>query len=195
MEQRRDLTKELLAGCFKELMQTRAFEKITIKNITDKAGLIRPTYYKHFQDKYEILEWIFMNEIGDRTTALIGDNRFFEALLILCRGLESDKTYYRKAFRISGPNSFRDVLTGYIYDTFLKIARKYHLKLDRSYSYLTPELTARFYMNGLVSLLEDWIFDDKACSAEEFCRTYQYLLMNSVPELFAHFLMPDHPER
>ena len=188
MENRRDLTKELLAGCFKELMQTRAFEKITIKNITDKAGLIRPTYYKHFQDKYEILEWIFMTEIADKATPLVENNQFFEALLILCKGLESDRAYYRKAFKIPGPNSFRDVLTSYIYETFLSIAKKHHLTLDRSYPYLTPELAARFYMNGLVSLLEDWIFDDKACDSEEFCRTYQYLLMNSVPELFARFV-------
>ena len=191
MDQRRDLTKELLAGCFRELMETRAFEKITIKNITDKAGLIRPTFYKHFQDKYEILEWIFMTEIADKTTELIDSDRFFDALLILCRGLEENKAYYRKAFRIPGPNSFREVLTAYIYDNFLKIAQKHHLKLDRSYPYLTPALAARFYMNGLVSLLEDWIFDDKACSAEEFCRTYQYLLMNSVPELFALVVMSD----
>ena len=187
METRRDLTKELLANCFKELLKTRAFEKITIKNITDKAGLIRPTYYKHFQDKYELLEWIFLREIGDETTPLVENDRFFDALKVLCEGLERDKAYYRKAFRITGANSFRDVLTAYIYDIFLMIARKYHPKLDNGSSYLTPELAARFYMNGLVSLIEDWIFDDKACGAEEFCRTYQYLLMNSVPDLFSLF--------
>ena len=48
----------LLAESFKELTLKQPIEKITIKEITDKAGVIRPTFYNHFQDKYELLEWI-----------------------------------------------------------------------------------------------------------------------------------------
>ena len=43
----------LLAESFKELACTTPIDKITIKEITDKAGVIRPTFYNHFQDKYE----------------------------------------------------------------------------------------------------------------------------------------------
>ena len=52
MESKKDLTKELIANCFHELMLTTPFDKITIKMITGEAGLIRPTFYKHFQDKW-----------------------------------------------------------------------------------------------------------------------------------------------
>ncbi len=48
----------LLSESFKEIAVTKPIEKITIKEITDKAGVIRPTFYNHFQDKYELLEWI-----------------------------------------------------------------------------------------------------------------------------------------
>ena len=53
----------LLAESFKELHLKQPIEKITIKEITDKAGVIRPTFYNHFQDKYELLEWIIMSQI------------------------------------------------------------------------------------------------------------------------------------
>ena len=53
----------LLAESFKELAMQRSIEKITIKEITDKAGVIRPTFYNHFQDKYELLEWIITNDL------------------------------------------------------------------------------------------------------------------------------------
>ena len=46
----------LLAESFKELAKKHPIEKITIKEITDLAGVIRPTFYNHFQDKYELLE-------------------------------------------------------------------------------------------------------------------------------------------
>ena len=45
---------QMLADSLKELALIRPMEKITIKEITDKAGVIRPTFYKHFQDKYEL---------------------------------------------------------------------------------------------------------------------------------------------
>ena len=53
----------LLAESFKELTLKQPIEKITIKEITDKAGVIRPTFYNHFQDKYELIEWIIISQI------------------------------------------------------------------------------------------------------------------------------------
>ena len=43
---------ELLTESFKELAKSQPIEKITIREITEKAGVIRPTFYNHFQDKY-----------------------------------------------------------------------------------------------------------------------------------------------
>ena len=54
-EVKKELTKDLLALSFKELIMKMPFEKITVKMITDGADVIRPTFYKHFQDKYEII--------------------------------------------------------------------------------------------------------------------------------------------
>ena len=60
----------LLAESFKELAQKQPIEKITIKEITDKAGVIRPTFYNHFQDKYELLEWIIYTQLLEPPIAI-----------------------------------------------------------------------------------------------------------------------------
>ena len=52
--QGRNAIDTLLAESLKELTIKQPIEKITIKEITDKAGVIRPTFYNHFQDKYEV---------------------------------------------------------------------------------------------------------------------------------------------
>ncbi|MFR2126553.1 MAG: TetR/AcrR family transcriptional regulator, partial [Dorea sp.] len=51
MERKSELTKALLGEKFKELVAKKGFEKLTIKMITDAAGVIRPTFYNYFQDK------------------------------------------------------------------------------------------------------------------------------------------------
>ena len=63
MERKRELTKILLAESFKELLIKGSFDKITIKMITDQAGVIRPTFYNYFQDKYEVMEWLLETEV------------------------------------------------------------------------------------------------------------------------------------
>ena len=54
---------QLLAKSLKEIAVRRPVEKITIKEITDKAGVIRPTFYNHFQDKFELIEWIIRTSV------------------------------------------------------------------------------------------------------------------------------------
>ena len=44
MERKSELTKALLGEKFKELVAKKGFEKLTIKIITDAAGVIRPTF-------------------------------------------------------------------------------------------------------------------------------------------------------
>ena len=83
MEDKKELTKDLLTASFRELVLQIPFEKITIKMITDGAGVIRPTFYKHFQDKYEVLEWILKTEIKDKIQVFMDNNIEEDFFLLL----------------------------------------------------------------------------------------------------------------
>lgn len=50
--EKRGMMKRFLAESLKELMLQKSFEKITIKQICDKTGVIRATFYNYFEDKY-----------------------------------------------------------------------------------------------------------------------------------------------
>ena len=87
----------LLAESFKELALKQPIEKITIKEITDKAGVIRPTFYNHFQDKYDLLEWIIDKELLEPVEPLIQNGMINEALVLLFGSIERDKEFYTRA--------------------------------------------------------------------------------------------------
>ena len=53
------ITKKRIAKSFKKLLTEQAFEKISVRQIMEDAGIRRQTFYNHFLDKYELLEWIF----------------------------------------------------------------------------------------------------------------------------------------
>lgn len=184
MENKKDLTKELLADCFHELMLTTSFERITIKMITDEAGLIRPTFYKHFKDKYEVLEWIFEQDVLSSVNLLLANGMELDAIVMFCRCLDKDREFYRRACQMEpDPNSFESILTRYIYNTFLQLTERFSVRADKQYKFLTKEVLATYYTYGLVNTIRDWLLGDADVSAEELAASYKYLLSHSVLDL------------
>lgn len=49
-----NITKRALSAAFKELLQTEAFEKISVADICDKCHMNRKSFYYHFKDKYDL---------------------------------------------------------------------------------------------------------------------------------------------
>jgi len=63
-------TRSLILQAFGELLAEKGFEAISVQDVTDKADINRATFYKHFADKYALLNYSishkFMHEIEKR---------------------------------------------------------------------------------------------------------------------------------
>lgn len=60
-------TKQSLIDAFIQLVNVKDFEKITIADLTNGARVNRATFYAHFTDKYDLLDYT----IGDSAAAVI----------------------------------------------------------------------------------------------------------------------------
>lgn len=56
MDRRILKTRSVIKESLTLLMKEKSFDKITIKDITDKANINRATFYLHYMDKYDLLE-------------------------------------------------------------------------------------------------------------------------------------------
>lgn len=52
------ITKRAIADAFRKLLEQRSIEKITVKDIVSECGLNRQTFYYHFCDIYDLMEWM-----------------------------------------------------------------------------------------------------------------------------------------
>lgn len=50
-------TKKLLVEAFQEVSREKKMSQITVKDITERATVNRATFYAHFTDKYDILDY------------------------------------------------------------------------------------------------------------------------------------------
>lgn len=189
MNEKKELTKDLLTASFRELIMEMPFEKITIKMITDGAGVIRPTFYKHFQDKYEILEWIIETNIASKIQILIDNDMEEDIFRLLCSCLEKDREFYKRLYRIEGVNSFSDLMYKYLYNTLLALLRKYPLKAPSRLEILSSEMVAMFYTSGLTHSLQYWIMHENPYTADQLYQAYEYVIHSSILDLV------DYPHR
>jgi len=64
-------TRGLILQSFESLLAEKGFESISVQDVTDRAQINRATFYKHYLDKYELLDRsisrMFMQEIEKRT--------------------------------------------------------------------------------------------------------------------------------
>lgn len=81
-------TKLALEASLKELLRTKPIDRITINDLTEHCGISRMTFYYHFKDIYDLVEWACVEDgkralQGKKTydTWLEGIAQIFEAVL------------------------------------------------------------------------------------------------------------------
>ena len=98
-------TKKALAGAMKELMNEQPFHKITVGDICERCGMNRKSFYYHFLDKYDLVNWIYYTEFAETVTqeALNSPWKLSEAV---CSYLYENRRFYANALSVTGQNSF-----------------------------------------------------------------------------------------
>lgn len=178
-------TKKALCESFKQLIQEHPFENITIKMITDRSGVIRPTFYNYFRDKQEVYECILQEELIDTLYTLIENNMDREALKMIFFYFGNNRNLYKHLFKISGQNSFKEILFQQFYDVYETIIEKKGYSLNKEIRLLSRENIARFYSSGITNILEMWLTNDKIReqTSDEIFEAYIFLLTHSLIDI------------
>ena len=179
MDSRKYLTKRLIANGFKALLLRYPFEKISIMMITNEADIRRPSFYNHFQDKYDLLAWIVENDVVLPAAEPLRAGNGTLALRTIFSGIIEDAAFYRKAFAVTGQNGFEDSFVDAVQRLFLD-----NLTLTaktRQTDLLSARTIARFNAVCLVSTVKSWLESGgQVTNVDELVDAYFYLVSHSV---------------
>ena len=112
-----NITKRALATALRELMEEVPFEKIQVALICERCNMNRKSFYYHFKDKYDLLNWIFDTEIISFVKEFSNSQKFEERIeetRSVCNYFYENRNFYRKALKIEGQNSFSEHFREYI---------------------------------------------------------------------------------
>lgn len=183
MRAKKEDTKSLIVESFKKLMLEHSFDKITIKMITDEANLIRPSFYNHFADKYELLEFICYKDVFEGTALLIDNKMYRETILFVLNRIENNKEFYIRAVKIEGQNSFESVIYKFLLEMFEELFSALNIENMNFEGILTASEIANYYSRGLTFFLITWLKKGVQVPAQKLAEKYYLLLSNSLEDI------------
>ena len=183
VNQNKNTTNQILADSIKALVLTKPVEKITIKEITDKAGVIRPTFYNHFQDKFELLEWIITKDLLEPIHPLIQNKMISEAMVLLFSNIEKERAFYSRAIKLEGPMSFQSIAQKCVKEELADVFRELSTGKKYIHSWLTPELLASYYAQSMCFAVIEWIKMGMNIPPKEMAEVYNYMISHSMDDI------------
>jgi len=159
-------TKKLLADTMKKLAAKKNLDKISISELVEAAGLNRQTFYYHFQDKQELIWWIF-----DYDFAHLKDKKNHNILLDdLIEHMYLEKDFYIDAIASDAQNNLRthmyEVCNNRCAERLKQILGDRHM--DEKYM----DMVVGIYTNAVVGTLAQWMQKGMAAINTDFLDDY-----------------------
>lgn len=174
MDRRIAKTRKSIFDAFILLLNKKSFESITVSEIADIADINRVTIYKHFTDKYDVLdqcidEQLFslfdgcgtgaMEDLTFQTFDYLHRNHRTLNLLLKAAGAGALHERFARAFQ--GNTHLQEISTG---DTKLY-----------------TEIKTQYMISALAGVFEWWLTASEKYTAEEACNTFLNILSEFFP--------------
>lgn len=148
-------TKRAIAASLKRLLEKKPLNKITVTDIAKDCKISRHTFYYHFRDVYDLMEWAYRTE-GER---LLEGKRDYEnwrqGMAEIFRYIQDNQAIVQNALRAGS----RDYLLPYLHQrTYALLFAVVEEKAEgREISRSHKEFIANFYKHAFVGIVLDWV--------------------------------------
>lgn len=163
-----NITKRALANSLKSLMTEQPFEKINVAQICERCDMNRKSFYYHFKDKYDLVNWIFDTEF----IALLKDEKLnashsnykerWACIEKICQYFYQNHGFYRKALQIKGQNSFSEHFREYIRPL---LANRIFIVFGEE---RLDEFALDFFTDAVICAMERWLLTRECMPPEQF---------------------------
>ncbi len=176
MEQKLDLriqkTYLSLTRALLEMMEEMPFEDIKVKELCDRAMIRKSTFYKHFADKYELLEFIVKEVIEDYNERIKQDSpaddpvAFYNKMLdYVFEFAKANQKLIRSALRSNSLVLLLNIMSQQVTPDICQKLTQDQARGRRMPA--SPEIMATFFAGGISESLRSWFTGGKKRSEED----------------------------
>lgn len=175
-----NITKRALASALKELMNEKPFARISVSDICTRCDMNRKSFYYHFKDKYDLVNWIYNTEF----LAVVRHKDYesgWNLLEELCEYFYDNRDFYRRTFQVDGQNSFSD----YFHAIAMTILTEDLAGISTEASEI--EFYVNFYTDAFVCAIKRWLSEKDCMPAKDFSVLLKRCLLGVSQKIVSDF--------
>lgn len=179
-------TQRSIRNALAQLLVEKDVEKISIKEIAERADVDRKTVYNYYSSVYEILaelenDWVEdFDQFTKRLENVRGTEYLEQFFPVLAELIADDIELYKQLMRMGSQSRVINRLTEFLNEKIKKaFARSYELEEEQ------VNLAAEFVLAGLFWSYRSWFNSDRQKSLKEFSTELGELVMGGLTAYFA----------
>lgn len=179
------ITKYALENSLKNLLLQKPLDKITISDITDDCGISRMTFYYHFKDIYDLVEWSCFED----ARKALQENKTYEpwqqGYLQIFEEVKKNKPFIMNVYKCVHREQVEKYLQPLVNNLVLNVINE-----EAQNTNVTEDdklFISQIYSYILMGLMLDWIKDDMEPDPEEIVDRLTILIKDTIPEALKRF--------
>ncbi len=165
MDQRVRYSKMVIKNVFIEKLREKAIDKITVSEICQQAEINRATFYKYYENPYDLLdklEWELIDELEQKLISE-GTTEFSEVIKVVLTQIRDNHDIYNLLMSDSVDSEFRNRIFAHCYDYNIKTINKIFASLTEE----KREWIYYFIAEGCNGILTRWLMSGMTMPIDE----------------------------
>ena len=179
------ITKRALEQSLKNLLLKKPLTKITVGDIADDCGINRMTFYYHFKDIYDLVEWSCLEDAKRALNEKKTYETWQQGLLQIFEAVQENKPFILNVYRCVHREQVEKYLQPLVDQLILGV-------IDEEAGGMTirdedKQFIAQIYSYIFIGLMLDWIKDDMLEDPQPLVDRLARLIKGSMSEALSRF--------
>ncbi len=181
------ITKRALEQSLKNLLLQKPLTKITINDIAEDCGINRMTFYYHFKDIYDLVEWSCMEDARRALEENKTYDTWQQGFLQIFEAVRANKPFVMNVYRCVHQERVETYLKPLVDDLLLGVINEEAAGLTVRQE--DKAFIAQVYCYIFIGIMMDWIKDDMGAAPEQIVEHLARLIKGSVRAALLRFAM------
>ena len=171
------VTKRALEQSLKNLLLKKPLTKITVGDITDDCGINRMTFYYHFKDIYDLVEWSCLEDAKQALEEKKTYNTWQQGLLQIFKAVQENKPFILNVYRCVRREQVEKYLQPLVDQLILNVINEEAAGITVRDE--DKQFIAQVYSYMFIGLMLDWIKDDMREDPQQIVEKLSKLIKGS----------------
>lgn len=168
-------SREALCRALLDLLETEPFDKISVRQIVDAAGVGYNTFFRHYSDKEAVLRDIAAEEINhlvSLSVPVLDSKDTLSACFTVCNYVAENRKLWKTLLTGGASGALRE--------EFVRLARKVAESRYNGKDWLPIDIAVILTTSSTFELLAWWLGEKDPLPVDEIALIYQRVIMSPV---------------